>query len=1227
MATGNAMNLGSLFVEMGLKTQNFNQQLGEMQRQTSNTFGNIQAAARTMAFVTGAAFTAGAIGIAKTVEAASEFQAVMKGVEALARDATRPQLEALADVATRLGAETFFSATQAAEGIQELVRGGVEVTEILNGAAEASVKLAAAGRVDLTSAAEFTSKALSAFSLQGSEAVRVVDLLAGAATSSATTIPELTFAFRQSASVAAQLKLPIEDLITGFAVLASNAITGSDAGTSFRVMLSRLNAQTGEAQTKMRELGIITESGANRFFKASGEMRGLAEISGVLSDALGDMTVQQQNAALQVLFGQDAVRAAAAIMKAGASGVREFAGEIQGVSAADVAAKQMEGLAGSVEELRGSMETMLKEFGDPLLDPLEKVADEINKVVDAFAEMPDGIKEVAAWLGVGATLTAGVGLATALTALTAPGIIAGLPVVAAGLSKMGAALVVMVSSPLGPILLAGTLAAALRGLKGALVLDEREIKSASAWGKILDELVGGPWERSLDEIRAAAESGALQNAITQAGETTGASLAKGLVEGVAKSADLERAIIPNMERIADSGLRGMATRFEDAASIIGPPLEAAFDTSLDRLDPRLEDFVADLSLAVPEGLGRGLKFLAPGTPFFWNWERSVGSLPDALTPTVEHLSEMHAALEVVGTELSTLPDDMAAFTGAIERAAGEKGAIGLLASGFDDLRVALIGKDGDGGSESILDAVDRAIPKALGDAIAGIVTMQTDWDDAWTGFTEALKRIWNSAVSDMFSAFTRGLLSPVKREIESFGESIFDNALNMSDLVHGPPSPTPGPSAPLVHGPPSPTPNPLVHGPPSPTPGPSAPETGSPLVTTDGKEQSGAEKVVRKAVKVVGRFLGLEALGKTLQEAGFDASTPSEFAKMAYQAFSAGGESEIGLTGKRITNGSVPEAAWQFLFPTAYANARDALFHDILDWRVSRVKGRQDLKSLHPHSRTGGTLRGVRLTVITTTNNVVPTQIGHELLMNGALTPTELGVDARWIGVGKGTHIAIIPEGEGLKFLEVDLADEYATSVAEREPDFTELANTFVASGAITKGEVAQFVSLVPTLGSAGAVNTIQAGRGASSGESTAAFNNEVTTSLTYPKIAAMAQTFVQGMAVLRQEEERDLSGAGIFDQRQQTSLSAGLERVRWVLGDAIAATRISLGSIPIPGSDATYGDVVTGVSRASASFTPGALLNVNVDKFFGTDAELRQLTDEIIRIARQEGLVLNPIV
>jgi len=34
----------------------------------------------------------------------------------------------------------------------------------------------------------------------------------------------------------------------------------------------------------------------------------------------------------------------------------------------------------------------------------------------------------------------------------------------------------------------------------------------------------------------------------------------------------------------------------------------------------------------------------------------------------------------------------------------------------------------------------------------------------------------------------------------------------------------------------------------------------------------------------------------------------------------------------------------------------------------------------------------------------------------------------------------------------------------------------------------------------------------------------------------------------------------------------------------------------------------------------------VNVDKFFGSDAEMRQLTDEIIRIARQEGLTLQPI-
>jgi len=103
-------------------------------------------------------------------------------------------------------------------------------------------------------------------------------------------------------------------------------------------MLLRLNPETDKARDRMKALGIITDSGANAFFDAGGNMEDMATIAGVLQRALGGLTSQARTEALQDMFGQDAIRAAASLFQAGANGGRDFAASMGTIKAADVAA-------------------------------------------------------------------------------------------------------------------------------------------------------------------------------------------------------------------------------------------------------------------------------------------------------------------------------------------------------------------------------------------------------------------------------------------------------------------------------------------------------------------------------------------------------------------------------------------------------------------------------------------------------------------------------------------------------------------------------------------------------------------------------------------------------------------------------------------------------------------------------------------------------------------------
>jgi TP901 family phage tail tape measure protein len=65
------------------------------------------------------------------------------------------QLEALA---LKMGADTKYSAKEAANGIEELIKAGVSVKDILGGGLQGALSLAAAGELELADAAEIASQ-------------------------------------------------------------------------------------------------------------------------------------------------------------------------------------------------------------------------------------------------------------------------------------------------------------------------------------------------------------------------------------------------------------------------------------------------------------------------------------------------------------------------------------------------------------------------------------------------------------------------------------------------------------------------------------------------------------------------------------------------------------------------------------------------------------------------------------------------------------------------------------------------------------------------------------------------------------------------------------------------------------------------------------------------------------------------------------------------------------
>lgn len=380
-----------------------NNQIDKFDNKTKSSGANLQKTGTVL--LGGSALIAG--GFALAINSAADFEKVISGIAAVS-GAAGPELDKVRQKALQLGADTQYSAGEAAGAMEELIKAGLSVDDVLNGAADATVNLAAAGEVDLTTAATIASNAMNQFGLTAENMPHVADLIAGAANASAIDVNEFGMALSQSGAVANLAGLSFDDLSLAIAAMGNAGIKGSDAGTSLKTFLQNLQPTTEKQIDLMKELGIVTEDGANKFYDASGSLKPMNEIAGVLSDSLAGLTDQQKQMALETMFGSDAIRAAAVIADNGTAGFDALSQSVGKTSAADVAATRMDNLAGSIEQLKGSVETLMIIIGRPLADSLRGIVDMVTKLVNWFSSLDAGTldmivtvaKMVGAFLGV-----------------------------------------------------------------------------------------------------------------------------------------------------------------------------------------------------------------------------------------------------------------------------------------------------------------------------------------------------------------------------------------------------------------------------------------------------------------------------------------------------------------------------------------------------------------------------------------------------------------------------------------------------------------------------------------------------------------------------------------------------------------------------------------------------------------------------------------------------------
>jgi TP901 family phage tail tape measure protein len=403
-----------------------------------------------------AAMAAGAagigVGIADAVGAAGDFQSSVNEIGAVS-GATAGQLTQLSDMALKVGQDTSFSAQQGADAISELAKAGVGIPDILGGAAMATADLAAAAGEDMPTAATQMSNAMNMFQISGDQATTVADTLAAAANASSADVSDLAYGMAQAGPSAAGLGLSLQETVAQLALFSNYGLQGSDAGTSFKTMLTNLIPQTKAQHEEFAALGLSTTDVANKFFDAQGHFVGMEAASKTLYDALAPLTDEQRKVAEQAIFGSDASRAAEITFqaqKAAVEGTGEgYKGLLDAVQpagqATEVANARMAGMNGALESLSGSVDTAKIAFGSAFLPVVEQVADRLTNLVNVFIGLPAPVQQAIAFVVAGAAAFLAVGAAIGFVVGPAGAAVAALTPVALGIAAIAAPLALVVA--------------------------------------------------------------------------------------------------------------------------------------------------------------------------------------------------------------------------------------------------------------------------------------------------------------------------------------------------------------------------------------------------------------------------------------------------------------------------------------------------------------------------------------------------------------------------------------------------------------------------------------------------------------------------------------------------------------------------------------------------------------------------------------------------------------
>lgn len=634
------------------------------------------------------------------VKVGAGFDTAMANVAAIS-GATGDDLDALREKAKEMGAETKFSASEAAEAFGYMAMAGWKTEDMLAGI-DGIMNLAAASGEDLATTSDIVTDALTAFGLSAEDSGRFADVLAAASSNANTNVSMMGETFKYVAPLAGTLGYSAEDVAVAVGLMANSGIKAGQAGTSLRAALSAMLNLSEKAASLMEDLGISMTD-------VDGNSLSLSATFDMLREAFSGLSDAEQASAAAILFGQEAMSGMLSVINAAPADIEKLTTAVENAagSAQSMSAIMQDNVGGAWDEftsaLEGAQIALYETFSDDLQANITGAADGVSRLTAAFEEG-----------GASGAMSEAMAMLSEMTGLDLSGVTESFSGIGQAFSEIKTAF-------------------AEGGLEGGLTAIVGQIESLT--GLDLSGVTEGisGFAESFSEIGAAFKDGGLEGGLTgivgQIESLTGLDLS-GVTDGISK-------FFSAFDGVAESFAKG---GFEGGIASIAAAFTELAGIDFTTVANGIQDILANIQSAAPEVGTKVAEIVEKVKEVFVVFGEYLSAIWPIISPIISGV--IAAMVGYITTAFETISNVVGyvldAISGGVDVIKGLIGAVAAVLKGDFETAAAAIRTAWDGVLE-FFGGIANGIMEAFSGLVSGMAEIGRNmWDGLKSGFSAAV---------------------------------------------------------------------------------------------------------------------------------------------------------------------------------------------------------------------------------------------------------------------------------------------------------------------------------------------------------------------------------------------------------------------------------------------------------------------------------------------------------